>query len=795
MAIINGTNSGETLNGSVGNDTINALGGNDILFGDLGRDKLNGDNGDDRFDITDQSQIEPDEQYNGGLGFDTLFLNTSNTINLSSTDIGNDVERLLASGQVLLKAAQLGNFINVQTGAITLTSGGTANLSGATVFTNVFNLDDAGNNLNLDGVTSTSFTVNGGNGDDIVTGGENGDALNGGAGKDNLNGGAGFDTLFGGAGKDDINGGSGNDRMVITTQSEIVAGESYKGGTGVDKLDLETGSAIDISSLSIDADVEQLEANGPVLLRAAQLGNFTSVNTGVITLTTGGIVDLSGATVFTNTFTLDAAGNTFDLSGVNTTGYTVNGAGGNDVIIGGERGNTLSGGGGDDKLTGGGSDDTLIGGAGTDTVKGGAGNDRMIITAGSEIGIGESYSGGSGFDKLDLETTASLNISRLTINDDVEQLESNGAVSLTAAQLQNFVFVNTGAIKLATPGTVTLAGHTIFTNTFTLNADGNTFDLTGVNSTSYTVNGAGGDDIITGGDNGDGLNGGGGNDALSGGAGNDTLFGGAGKDNVKGDGGDDRMIITAQSEIKANESYSGGTGFDKLDLETSATINISPLAIGGDVEQLESGGAVLVKAGQLDKFAFVNTSGAITLTSAGTADLSGSTVFTNTFNLSPGGNTLNLRGLNETSYTVNGGIGDDIVTGGDFNDTLHGGAGNDTLNGGLGDDSLFGDAGKDKFLFDTDLGFNVDRIFDFDTVDDKILLSGGIFTEAGAPGTLASSKFFVGTTAHDSSDRIIYNSGTGALLYDPDGSGATGGTQFATLSAGLGLQNTNFTIV
>ena len=74
-------------------------------------------------------------------------------------------------------------------------------------------------------------------------------------------------------------------------------------------------------------------------------------------------------------------------------------------------------------------------------------------------------------------------------------------------------------------------------------------------------------------------------------------------------------------------------------------------------------------------------------------------------------------------------------------------------------------------------------------------LSQSIFTAAGPLGTLAAGKFVIGAAAADASDRIIYNSGNGALSYDPDGTGAAAATKFATLATGLALTNADFQIV
>jgi Ca2+-binding RTX toxin-like protein len=80
-------------------------------------------------------------------------------------------------------------------------------------------------------------------------------------------------------------------------------------------------------------------------------------------------------------------------------------------------------------------------------------------------------------------------------------------------------------------------------------------------------------------------------------------------------------------------------------------------------------------------------------------------------------------------------------------------------------------------------------------VDDTIDLENAIFTAFRSSGTMSSSAFYVGAAAHDSTDRIIYNSDTGALSYDPDGTGSAAAVQFAELSTKLALTYQDFLIV
>ena len=126
-------------------------------------------------------------------------------------------------------------------------------------------------------------------------------------------------------------------------------------------------------------------------------------------------------------------------------------------------------------------------------------------------------------------------------------------------------------------------------------------------------------------------------------------------------------------------------------------------------------------------------------------------------------------------------------------DTIAGGAGDDRIYGGGGMDVLNGHAGADGFYFNTAPGAsNVDQIVGFVRADDTIYLDRDIFTGIAANGTLSSAAFRVGTSAADSSDRIVYDKAAGKLFYDADGNGAGAAVLFATVTPGMTLTNADF---
>jgi Ca2+-binding RTX toxin-like protein len=140
--------------------------------------------------------------------------------------------------------------------------------------------------------------------------------------------------------------------------------------------------------------------------------------------------------------------------------------------------------------------------------------------------------------------------------------------------------------------------------------------------------------------------------------------------------------------------------------------------------------------------------------------------------------------------------GDDDLYGGTGRDSLSGSAGSDYLSGGADSDRLTGGSGKDYFVFDTRPSRNnIDRIVDFRPDDDTIMLDNHVFTRVGRDGWLAGAAFTTGSGARDSSDRVIYNKQSGALLYDADGIGGASAVKFAQLNSGLTLTKADFFVL
>jgi Ca2+-binding RTX toxin-like protein len=164
------------------------------------------------------------------------------------------------------------------------------------------------------------------------------------------------------------------------------------------------------------------------------------------------------------------------------------------------------------------------------------------------------------------------------------------------------------------------------------------------------------------------------------------------------------------------------------------------------------------------------------------------------FNLVVGGtgSDRNLKGTGSSDW-IGLDAGDDRIDAGLGFDAVLGGSGNDSLAGGGGRDTLVGGSGADRFVFDAYLSAatNIDTITDFNPSEDRIVLDRAIFTTLNKGGTLNSSAFRAAAglvSAAAAADRILYDTTSGALLYDADGSGSVNSAvQFATLASAPSL--------
>jgi Ca2+-binding RTX toxin-like protein len=370
--------------------------------------------------------------------------------------------------------------------------------------------------------------------------------------------------------------------------------------------------------------------------------------------------------------------------------------------------------------------------------------------------------------------------------------------------------------------------------------------------TNLNWTGSAGADIFIGSLGHDTLNGQAGNDTLTGRSGNDVLIGGAGVDRLDGGDGSDLYLVSTASEHTAAEFADSGTqGVDEVRFAATASSTLTLYAGDAGVERVVIGtgiGAVAISSGTLSLHvnAAAVGNGLTMVGNAGNNRLTG-TAFADTLDGGLGIDTL-LGGAGNDTYWVNhasdvvsegtgagtdtvmatvgftlsgnverltllgtaalngngntldnwliGNEGANLLSGLTGNDVLDGGAGADKLNGGRGNDVLTGGAGSDVFRFADTLGStNVDTVTDW-AVGDSIQLENAIFTRLTTTGVLASTRFAANANglAMDANDHVVYNTTTGALSYDADGSGAGAAVQFATLVGIPTLSAADFTI-
>jgi Ca2+-binding RTX toxin-like protein len=402
---------------------------------------------------------------------------------------------------------------------------------------------------------------------------------------------------------------------------------------------------------------------------------------------------------------------------------------------------------GSDSITGSASEDQMVGYGGNDTIVGAAGNDFLTGDSFDTTAAfgNDSLVGGDGLDFLDGGRGADTMVGG-TGDDAYVVTEATDVVVEVAGQGLYDRVTFSDASGLST--------YTLAANVENLNvAHGNTATILTArgNAAANKITVEPSFDLGSGTIGREALYGLGGNDRLFAANGNDTLDGGTGNDSMYGGTGNDLYVVDSALD-RIFESSTLASEIDSVNSSVSWTL-------GANLERL-------------------------TLT--GTAATSGT------------GNALaNTLTGNTAANALNGGAGNDTVSGGSGNDTISGSTGNDVLIGGAGNDSLTGGTGADFFRFAATLSAatNVDRLADFVAADDRIDLDDAFFASVSAAGALSAAAFRAGAAAADSSDRVIYNSATGQLLYDADGSGAGAAVLFGTVAAGTAITVADFWVV
>jgi len=576
-----------------------------------------------------------------------------------------------------------------------------------------------------------------------IDGNEFANVLDGAGGNDTIAGGNGDDTLEGGIGNDELAGEEGSDRLAGGEGNDTLSGaagaDSLDGGAGNDSLDGGDGSDTYVVDSFLDVVTDD-GANGEG--EAADTLRVLAANTSA-TITR--VIDLSGVHVNGAAETSALSVNLDTLENVEVVGA------GRYRLIGSDLANSLTGNGAANLIEAGAGDDTLAGGAGADTLVGAGGDDVYRIDA--------------------ADVTTEID------GDGTDTIEASFAIDLTLARFANIE-------------NAVLLGGTI----------GNLLGNDQANA-------------LTGSTAGNQLDGGTGADAMAGGGGNDTylvddlgdtvaetanqgnldevrssvnftlpdhvevlkLQGDTGLEGtgnvldnqITGTAGDDRLDGVLGSGITSHDTLTGGDGDDTYVVNVAADVVVEAAEAGVDT--------VIFRSSRFDLPDHVEN------LEAGSIDAAAGN-----------GNSLGNRML-----------GNQIAN------TLRGFGGNDTISGGGGNDTLTGGDGDDAFLFATPLAeTGVDRVTDFDAAGtDRLFLDNAEFTELGVDGALAAGLFktfaSVGgaydDAALDADDRLVFDTVTGNLYYDINGSEVGGETRIAVVldgtSAAATLTDASFLVV
>lgn len=444
-----GTDKNDLIFGEKGDDVITGGKGNDVLYGGEGDDTyiINAGDGTDRIEDKqgNNTVVLCGKQLNYFYAVGNYFFNSDKTLKAewSGTElVVTNVNDTTGTKVILNDDFQWGDFgINL----ITVPDNpATDNIIKGDLTPIDFDPNTEGIQTQTDqwgNIITDPSQPSYGRADDLndTTGN---DSIVGGAGDDNIR------TIRGGS--DRIQGGEGNDLIAVNTSytgpREPLLNSIIEGGSGSDII---LGHYTVSNQLFGDSygDMATLIAQGETAPDNEQKGDFISdyyltewgqtsstgylygsngrdilinntgmgliVGSGGDDLIYGDFDGLIGANSnniwdYNITIGTDADGNatyTPNITGIDITDNTTDGAGNDDVIYAGTGNDFVEAGGGDDEVYGGGGNDTIFGGAGNDFIEGGAGDDFLAGDNGDLLAdslSGDDYiDGGDGNDDIE----------------------------------------------------------------------------------------------------------------------------------------------------------------------------------------------------------------------------------------------------------------------------------------------------------------------------------------------------------------------------------------------------------
>jgi Ca2+-binding RTX toxin-like protein len=760
-------NLANSLTGTSGRDLLQGFGGADTLNGGLGDDVYVADPSDVLIDAGGTDMIVTDANWTLGADFEDLQMLGTGNLSVTGNNANNLALGNSGNNYFNMRAGDDRIFAGAGNDWIDMSAFGTASygndiVDGGAGFDTINFAISAGQQSaivvdfseqsirggGLNGAGSVSVTgverVIGAGFNDTFKGGDAADTFEGREGNDTLSGMAGNDTLIGGTGQDTF--------LFASTAGAANADVVADFVSATDKLTFDNSvlTALGATGTFAAGDARFAAGAGFTSGRDASDRIVYNTTTGQLFYDADGngsgasqlVATLQGAPALAATDIVVIGNNANTNQGTPGNDHVI-GTEGNDSLVGLAGNDTLDGFGGNDTLDGGTGNDSLTGGVGADSMRGGDGDDTIDAASGTDhwsvggaesgVGAGDTIDGGLGNDIYYVQAND-------VISDPggIDTVRTNQLDYTLGAGFENLEFVS-------------LSGF---------------FDGEGVHI-RYFGNAL--DNRIVSAGAGPGF---GSSDTLDGGAGNDTLIGGGGETTFK---------FSLALDNYGHDQLDGSSGFSNtVDFSDARSAIVADLRAG----TLTGGGS--------------GGAGSATLVNI-------SAFFGGAFDDRIIGSASEEPRDRKPPNGLHGGGGNDTIESGvGATDDLFGDAGNDRLVARGPNDHLEGGAGSDAFVFATAPGdnpndFDSTRVSDFASGVDKIVLDGGFHAGVGASGNFSAGdeRFFAAagaTGGHDTTDRVVYNTSTGELFYDADGSGGGQAQLIALLSNVPALSATDIAV-